>query len=151
MSSLDPNEGSDGIRRNLKRFLDNTNADATYTCGGTITLPSLNAPEVLTPAPNASFGHLHRPVTIRWDKDARKRHSSVSNKLLLPTLSTDGQDPLLELLEDSQPATFGYRGQDILDEKYRMAHKMEVSQFCTDFNPYEVGIWYFHLLLPGQS
>jgi hypothetical protein len=47
---------------------------------------------------------------------------------------------LQQLVEDCQPATIGFEGKNVLDEKIRKAGKLEASQFSTSFNPYDVGI-----------
>jgi hypothetical protein len=44
------------------------------------------------------------------------------------------------LVGDCQPATFGRGQQDILDESYRKAGKLDPTQFSTNFCPYEAGI-----------
>jgi hypothetical protein len=58
---------------------------------------------------------------------------------------------LQQLVEDCQPATIGFEGKNVLDEKIRKAGKLEASQFSTSFNPYNVGIvnTVAQTLLPG--
>ncbi|KAF5547454.1 hypothetical protein FMEXI_5150 [Fusarium mexicanum] len=76
-------------------------------------------------------------VTIRWDIKEQGR----CRALTLP-LSDDpvAQDGFNTLLDDCQPATFGVGSQEVLDEDYRKAGKMNTEDFCTNFNPYEHGI-----------
>lgn len=83
---------------------------------------------------SSSGGH---KLTIRWD-DKAKGHART---LRLP-LSDDtvAQDSFHLLLDACQPATFGFGTQEILDEEYRKAGKLDTDDFCTDFNPYEHGI-----------
>ncbi|KAF5238711.1 hypothetical protein FANTH_10209 [Fusarium anthophilum] len=78
-----------------------------------------------------------RSVTIRWDNKEQGR----CRALTLP-LSDDpvAQDGFNSLLADCQPATFGVGSQEVLDEEYRKAGKMNTEDFCTNFNPYEHGI-----------
>ena len=45
-----------------------------------------------------------------------------------------------DLLKACVPATFGLDGEDILDETYRKAGKLDRSQFSTDFRPHHYGI-----------
>lgn len=45
-----------------------------------------------------------------------------------------------QLLEECEPASFGYKGEDVLDETYRKATKLDRSAFSVDFCPYELGI-----------
>lgn len=76
------------------------------------------------------------PITIRWDSID---NASSSRKVVFPY--SDEQKPSIEqLLKDCQPATFGRGRQDILDETYRNAGKLDESSFSTNFNPYALGI-----------
>lgn len=63
-------------------------------------------------------------------------------KLTLPPIvsSTRGTTAIDELLKACAPATFGKKGEEVLDESYRKAVKLDSNQFSTSFNPYEVGI-----------
>lgn len=76
------------------------------------------------------------PIAIRWDSG-----EGQGRKVSLPV----GNDAITEaafqqLVEDCQPATFGKGGEDVLDESYRKAGKMDVTHFCTDFSLAEHGI-----------
>ena len=75
------------------------------------------------------------PLIIRWDSP------EVGPKLSLPVGTDDGsQEAFARLLRDCAPATFGHGGEAVFDEEYREARKLDVSQFCTSFNPYEHGV-----------
>jgi hypothetical protein len=76
-------------------------------------------------------------ITIRWDN----KEQGHSRTLKLP-LAVDpvARDAFNALLADCQPATFGIGSQEVLDEEYRKAGKMNTEDFCTNFNPYEHGI-----------
>ena len=54
-------------------------------------------------------------------------------------------------MRDCAPATFGVGGEEVLDETYRKAVKLDARQFPTSFNPYDVGIVdaISQVLLPG--
>ena len=52
----------------------------------------------------------------------------------------DEQASLRQLIEDCQPASFGYKGENVIDDAYRKATKMDRSDFSSDFCPYELGI-----------
>lgn len=45
-----------------------------------------------------------------------------------------------KLLEECQPATFGIGREEVLDEEYCKAVKMDTTAFCTSFTPYEYGV-----------
>ena len=63
-------------------------------------------------------------------------------KLTLPPIEpqTSSTPAVEELLQACAPATFGQKGEEVLDESYRKAVKLDSDQFCTSFNPHEVGI-----------
>jgi hypothetical protein len=72
---------------------------------------------------------------IRWD-------STGTAKINFPVDLTNKEHhaALLQLIQDCQPASFGYQGKDVLDDSYRRATKMDRYAFSVDFCPYEVGI-----------
>ena len=86
----------------------------------------------------ASSSHQMRcdPVTIRWDNAI---DTSLSHKVTLPD-SPSGRPLFEQLLKDCQPASFGRGGEDVIDEIYRKASKLDESAFCTNFNSYALGI-----------
>jgi hypothetical protein len=92
------------------------------------------------------------PFALRWDP--RSSTQGVS-KLQFPLDPHDEIDNLaLEaLVKDCQPASFGYKGDDILDETYRKAAKLDRSEFSVDFCPYEAGIidTVAQLLMPNSG
>ena len=117
----------------------------TFACGGSIPIivnntstepthdnsPAPADPEIL---PLASS----RPVDIRWDphdETLPARHAKITFPL---APATEGN--LDQLIKDMQPATFGKGGQDVYDESYRKATKLDPDSFSTTFNPYELGI-----------
>ena len=63
-------------------------------------------------------------------------------KVTLPSITSRTKDTVAveELLKACAPATFGKKGEEVLDESYRKAVKLDSDQFCTSFNPHEVGI-----------
>ncbi|KAI1062968.1 hypothetical protein LB507_005760 [Fusarium sp. FIESC RH6] len=83
-------------------------------------------------------GHIEsqQKLTIRWDAKIK----GFARTLRLPLTDDATQESLGLLLNACQPATFGFGNQEVLDEEYRKAGKMDPNDFCTDFNPYEHGI-----------
>jgi hypothetical protein len=57
-------------------------------------------------------------------------------KIEFPVTEGEGQESLNKLIQDCQPAVFGYKGENVLDETYRKAAKMDSSRFSSDFCPY---------------
>jgi hypothetical protein len=86
------------------------------------------------------------PVIVRWDAP----NGDLSGKITFPVPS-EKASVLEGLVKDCQPATFGYGGENVLDERIRKAGKLEASEFSTSFNPYDYGIVdaVSQALLPG--
>lgn len=128
------------IAQSFSKFLVNS----TYACGGTVRIrqpdvvPSLVSSDTTTTDTNTSLEHvLTDPVVIRWDA------TTSIEKLILPLPldeSHEGRDSVEKLVIGTQPASFGFQGQDIIDESYRKALKLDTSAFSTNFCPYEAGI-----------
>lgn len=79
------------------------------------------------------------PVDLRWDS-----HSFTTGiaKATFPFKEGDDNSKaaLVKLMQDCQPAGFGYKGEDVFDDSYRKAIKMDTSAFSVTFCPYETGI-----------
>ena len=73
------------------------------------------------------------PVTIRWDDEG------YIGKIQFP-LQDHETSKLDQLIEHGGPATFGHLGNDVLDESYRKATKVDSSQFSSNFHPHDHGI-----------
>ena len=119
----------------LSPFLNNP----TYACGGTV---------LFGKQPDQRQDNIAEPVVIRWDA------GEVTKRLTLPlppmTAEKSGDATLQELIDDMEPASFGFQGKDIVDDSYRKAVKLDTSAFTTNFCPYKVGIvdTLGHALLP---
>jgi hypothetical protein len=114
-------------------------SNATYACGGTIKATHLKDSDATVSAAKAVTGDqvLAHPITIRWDSAA-----SIE-KLTLPLSNgvvAEENDPIMKLVADTQPASFGFQGKDVIDESYRKASKLDTTAFSTNFCPYESGI-----------
>lgn len=75
----------------------------------------------------------------------------MCRKVTLPVTGETDTDGLASLVQDCQPATFGLGGQDVYDEAYRKALKMDPTAFCSTVDPYSLGIvdTVAQLLLPS--
>ncbi|VUC28823.1 unnamed protein product [Clonostachys rosea] len=134
----------------LKAFLESQNH--LFTCGGSIPInekpratkprraPTRNRPSnpLTVDEPRTSD-----PITIRWDvanPGGKKGHSNnACDKITLP-LAPKSKNDIQRLLDGTEPATFGRGGEDVYDEAYRKALKMETTAFCSTFDPYSLGI-----------
>ncbi|KAF2418794.1 hypothetical protein EJ08DRAFT_599213 [Tothia fuscella] len=77
------------------------------------------------------------PVTIRWDGV----QTGTVQKTAFPISPTDTAAASLNALINScQPATFGLGGQDVYDENYRKAIKLDEESFSTNFDPHSAGM-----------
>jgi hypothetical protein len=122
---------TEDIVQALSQYLFN----ATYACGGTVKIANPEDVKLPKSHDTTSAGPAD-PITIRWDS------ATSIEKLTLPvTDEKAGEiDPIAKLVTGTQPASFGYQGEDVIDESYRKASKMDTSAFSTNFCPYEVGI-----------
>ncbi|KAK3328729.1 hypothetical protein B0H66DRAFT_532 [Apodospora peruviana] len=101
---------------------------AVFAVGGQIPLAGLTD--------SGSNSHSH--VSIRWDTGTGNQCLKAS----LPVGEEDvaSQHAFTQLLSACEPATFGRGNEDVLDESYRKAGKLDAERFSTDFNPYEYGV-----------
>jgi antitoxin (DNA-binding transcriptional repressor) of toxin-antitoxin stability system len=119
-------------------------SSSTFACGGSVEIcsPGVSAAKITgatKDTPESEFSDLSsiEPVTIRWDS------TSSIEKLILPLTAGDMTkelSPVAKLVAGTQPASFGFQSQDIVDETYRKASKLDASAFSTSFCPYETGI-----------
>ena len=111
---------------------------STFACGGSIPVilnQTTTSREAKSNIESEVFDQVitTKPITIRYGA------SGQGQILRLPTETT--KDPaFLNLVSTCEPATFGREGKDVYDEQYRKATKLDASDFCTDFCPYETGI-----------
>ena len=75
------------------------------------------------------------------------------SRVKFPVTEGEGEESLNQLIKDCQSAVFGYKGENVLDETYRKAAKMDSSCFSSDFCPYTLGIvdTIAQVLLPNVS
>ncbi|KAJ4303906.1 hypothetical protein N0V88_001506 [Collariella sp. IMI 366227] len=148
------------LLKELRRSVAKETKAFTFTCGGTIpivaALPEVGGVSRLEPKDEAAadsgdeaFSDTDTasedlrstsclPIDLRWDPtdvSVQSRQSKITFPL---EASTEGN--LQQLVKDMVPATFGLGGQDVYDELYRKAGKLDPTQFSSTFNPYELGI-----------
>ncbi|KAH6680481.1 hypothetical protein B0J14DRAFT_648860 [Halenospora varia] len=113
------------------------NAAANFCCGGSIPIA---APNSTASRRYGDFTSTLSPITsppviIRWDD----KNGDLGGKISFPV--PEGKESVLEkLVKDCNPATFGYGGENVLDEKIRKAGVLEATEFSTNFNPYDYGM-----------
>jgi hypothetical protein len=117
------------------------NQNHLFACSGSILIK--NEPEVAPDQrPGPDEQRTSRPVTIRWDTATANSPASEQDacvKLTLP-IAPGRNGGVDRLCEHAQPATFGRGGEDVLDESYRKALKVDTDSFCSTFDPYTLGI-----------
>ncbi|KAI1288943.1 hypothetical protein F5Y03DRAFT_378833 [Xylaria venustula] len=147
----------------IRQSFSSAPRDFTFACGGSIPITVEATPDNRSSPsgageipPSAATGSAHEtgpepsssservqtrpspPITLRWDPENTSTPASQC-KLTLPL--KDGQEDILAgLVRDMKPATFGFQGEDVYDESYRKALKLDTSRFASTFNPYELGI-----------
>lgn len=134
----------------LRMSVAKETVEFTFACGGIIPIITPSDPstenandEPTTPTtPTSSITVLSptscAPVDLRWDP-LDNAVPARQTKLTFP-LTSETEDNLAQLLRDMQPATFGRGGEDVYDEGYRKAAKLDPSRFSSTFSPYELGI-----------
>ncbi|GAB7358221.1 hypothetical protein MBLNU230_g0373t1 [Neophaeotheca triangularis] len=133
------------ILADLKSFVDQQTHASTFACGGSLSLAvgKGGSPE------DTDKDHNTKPVTIRFED----KHSA-NHVLRIPSPAKNDisdSETLITLLQVCEPATFGRGNENVLDEGYRKAGKMDSEAFDTNFSPYETGIvdQIAQLLLPN--
>lgn len=121
----------DQLREELGKETEKT----IFTYGGTI---PVTTPGQAFVSGNKQISSTSEPVTIRWDPATPGTPASQA-KLVLPIVP-NRQGNVEKLINDLEPASFGYHGKDVFDETYRKALKMDTNKFASTFNPYECGI-----------
>ena len=101
-------------------------AKSNFACGGDISIEAdVENALVLDPTRQASCP----PVTLRWD-------GRGINKISFPQSPKDeAGNKLSSLIAKGSPATFGRGGEDVLDESYRKAIKIDPTEFSSNFHP----------------
>ncbi|KAH8807855.1 oxidoreductase [Xylogone sp. PMI_703] len=117
----------------LKAIL--ANQTHLFACGGRVPIAGFPS-ETASQSSDIDEQRRSPPVTIRWDTPGTADDQTTPAKLTLPLAP---EADMLRLFQHSQPATFGRGGQDVYDESYRKALKMDPTNFCTTFDPYSLG------------
>ncbi|KAM3512043.1 hypothetical protein MY11210_004303 [Beauveria gryllotalpidicola] len=113
----------------------------SYVCGGRVPIAPNAISSAGEAAPAMKQARQCDPITIRWDVSGLSHaNESPCRKLTLPVAKQADRDALSALIRDCRPATFGLGGQDVYDESYRKALKMNPDEFCSTFDPYSLGI-----------
>ncbi|KAH8768160.1 hypothetical protein F5883DRAFT_418622, partial [Diaporthe sp. PMI_573] len=140
----------DLVQQVLRSF-QNGQSGMVFACGGTVPIPVTNNTAQQSPS-TADGANTCQPVILRWDPSSASV-PAADCKLKFPLDQSDSRmaHNMQQLLHDMQPATFGYQGQNVLDESYRKASKLDPSRFACNFSPYELGIVdeVARILLPG--
>ncbi|KAF2649770.1 hypothetical protein K491DRAFT_683553 [Lophiostoma macrostomum CBS 122681] len=118
------------ISKELGSFI--ASKSSTFACGGRVPIFGVGTDDTSNALSSS-------PVALRWDSP---EVSSGISKLIFPVdaFNDEHKAGLIKLVQDCQPASFGYKGEDIIDESYRKATKLDSSAFSSDFCPYKLGI-----------
>lgn len=103
------------VHQVLESF-QNARGSMIFACGGTVPIPAAKDTTqetliAIDPAPTCP------PLVLRWDPESESVPAATC-KLKFPLDHSDSTTVrnIQQLLNEMQPATFGYQGQDILDE-----------------------------------
>ena len=129
--------------RQLKDLVDGQKSTASFACGGAIPISTADTSQ---PEGIQSSG----PVNIFWAEGDDGTHA---RRLALPLIHESNPGALEALVHACSPATFGRGQQDVMDESYRKAGKLNPDQFATSFHPADFGIieTIERVLLPTMS
>lgn len=123
------------LLQDLSTAVNGQAAVATFACGGSVPFHEAAAtPKASATEPKPTCP----PITLRWD--ATTDSAAPRIYFPLPPEPEVSGSMLIALLQACQPATFGFAGNDILDENYRKATKLDTSMFSTNFHPHDCGI-----------
>ncbi|KAK1593710.1 uncharacterized protein LY79DRAFT_658873 [Colletotrichum navitas] len=99
----------------VRAVLASGSDNAIFTIGGTVKGLASDSEDAAAPQ-----------VTVRWDS----RDQAHGRKAAFPVQKTEeAQVAFARLVDDCQPATFGRNEQEVLDETYRKAGKMDETAF----------------------
>lgn len=125
--------------KELRESVAEETTAVTFACGGTIPIASsLSELEDMVPDSKELRCTSCLPIDLRWDPSDKSVEARRA-KITFP-LEPHTQGNLERLIQDMEPATFGRGGQNVYDESYRKAVKLDPSRFSSTFNPYELGI-----------
>ncbi|KAI0860334.1 hypothetical protein F4860DRAFT_479537 [Xylaria cubensis] len=141
---MPPRKKTPGVPAPLAKFRRDFKSaphDFIFACGGSIPITT-QSPQEGTSAHEQQglkkFSFSPSAITLRWDPEDPTTPASQC-RLTFP-FNNQEQKTFKRLLGDMQPATFGLGSEDVLDESYRKASKLDTSRFSSTFNPYELGI-----------
>lgn len=133
---------TDSVFSALRETLNGSSAAATFACGGEVTVSTHGVTMAFRP---------------RYSQQQQQKNSDAG--LVFSEIKFGGvkqpsggmQDVLEALVEACEPAKFGFKGEDVLDQTYRRALQLDPGEFITDFHPYDHGIVDViqQMLLPG--
>ena len=142
MSSPKAQTKSKSVLDELTKVMDEQKH--SYACGGRIPIASRTIESEGEADASPTSDEQPRqsdPVTLRWDVNGFSiADKSPCRKVTFPATQPADCDALNALIQDCQPATFGLDGQDVYDETYRKALKMNPDAFSSTFDPYSLGI-----------
>ncbi|KAJ5934542.1 hypothetical protein N7466_004089 [Penicillium verhagenii] len=123
----EPNSSPEDLVQSIQEIFARSSSDILFSVGGKIDLTS---------ATTQTTHEKRGPVTIRWDSGPEGSHL---RKISFPHDEKKAamSDSLEHLLKDCEPATFGRGSQEVLDEDYRQASKMDIDKFCSDYSPHD--------------
>ncbi|UJO24235.1 uncharacterized protein CLAFUR5_13851 [Fulvia fulva] len=117
------------LLKELKSCLRLQSRKAIFACGGTVNF---------TPD-NKQKAALANGIGGIPSIDLRFGESGKGMTLTLP-IQTDNSSQFTALLSACQPASFGRSNEEVFEEEYRKASKLDRTAFATNFCPYEAGI-----------
>ncbi|KAI4130889.1 MAG: hypothetical protein LQ338_001486 [Usnochroma carphineum] len=122
------------LLRKLSAAVNGHAATATFACGGSVPILDEAAGTVVDPGKQ----DICLPVTLQCSRALLRDSSSIT--FPPPQWDSSYDERLEALLAMCDAATFGRGGEDVLDEGYRKASKLDTTRFSTNFHPHHCGI-----------
>lgn len=103
--------------------------DANFACGGSLQIDPKHQPCPLDGQANTC-----PPIVVRFE-------GADQNKVQFPLPDgPSGKDAFKSLLLKCETASFGRGGENVVDEEYRQALKLDKADFAVNFHPHDYGI-----------
>lgn len=125
----DDDDQQNPLKQQLRRLHHSITKGAPY-CQGTLTLP--NSDFTLFYGKEGHAGYVLQ--------DSRSVHESSDSSQSRLNLSTATETQLQHLSSACEPATFGLNQQDVHDETYRKAGKLDKTDFSPAFDALRAGL-----------
>ena len=121
------------VTGHLQKLISGAEAQAAFCCGGSVPIGNSSTSD------NSSTSV---PVVLRFDTADGNVAKVIFGGDNVPSIGSDTAtwSAIDVLLQQCQPASFGVGGEEVYDESYRKALKLDGTKFSSNLHPYDLGI-----------